>query len=89
MGLFDSLKKNLPGLKDKVEDLVEEHDDTIKDGLDKAAAFADDKTGGKHHDKIAKGVAKAKDTVDDLAAPEPGDPGAKPRAGKPKPRKKA
>ena len=26
MGLFDSLKKNLAGLKDTVEDLVEEHD---------------------------------------------------------------
>jgi hypothetical protein len=90
MGLFDSLKKNLPGLKDKVEDLVEEHDDTIKDGLDKAAEFADDKTGGKHHDKIVEGVAKAKDTVDDLAAPEPGEAGAKRRPAKPKaPKKKA
>ena len=87
MGLFDSLKKNLPGLKDKVEDLVEEHDDTIKDGLDKAAEFADDKTGGKHHDKIVEGVAKAKDTVDDLATPEPGEPGAKPKGAR-KPRTK-
>ena len=73
MDLFDSLKKNLPGLKDKVEDLVEEHDEQIKDGLDKAAEFADDKTGGKHHDQIVEGVAKAKDTVDDLAQPDGGD----------------
>jgi hypothetical protein len=70
MGLFDDLKKKLPGLKDKVDDLVEEHDDTIKDGLDKAAEFADDKTGGKHRDKIAKGLDKAKDVVDDMAEPD-------------------
>ncbi len=73
MGLFDTLKKNLPGLKRKAEGLVEEHDEKIKGGLDKAAKFADEKTGGKHRDKIEKGVAKAKDTVDDLAEPEPDD----------------
>jgi hypothetical protein len=74
MGLLDQLKKNLPGLKKKAEDLVEEHDDKIKDGLDKAATLANEKTGGKHRDKIEKGVAKAKDAVDDLAEPddEPG-----------------
>jgi hypothetical protein len=93
MGIFDSLKKNLPGLKDKVEDLVEEHDEQIKDGLDKAAEFADDKTGGKHHDKIVQGVSKAKDAVDDMAAPDPGEPGSgKPataKAAKKAPKKKA
>ena len=89
MGLFDSRKKNLPGLKDKVEDLVEEHDDTIKDGLDKAAEFADDKTGGKHHDKIVQGVAKAKDTVDDLAQPDAGETPKAKKAAKRPPKKPA
>jgi MT0933-like antitoxin protein len=73
MGLFDDLKKKLPGLKGKAEDLVEEHDEKIKDGLDKAADFADDKTGGKHRDKIDQGVDKAKGFVDDLAEPDADD----------------
>ena len=73
MGFLDKITKKLPQLKDKAEDLVEQHDDKIKDGLDKAAKLADKKTGGKHHDKIEKGVAKAKDTVDDLAEPEADD----------------
>ena len=70
MGLFDDLKKKLPGLKNKAEDLVQEHDEKIKDGLDKAAEFADDKTGGKHRDKIDQGIDKAKGFVDDLAEPD-------------------
>jgi MT0933-like antitoxin protein len=78
MGLLDQLKKNLPGLKKKAEDLVEEHDEQIKDGLDKAAKFANEKTGGKHRDKIAKGVDKAKDAIDDMADQD-GEPGAGPR----------
>jgi hypothetical protein len=64
MGLFDKLKK----MAGKAEDLVEEHDDKILDGIDKAADLADDKTGGKHADKIDTGADKAKDTVRKLAA---------------------
>jgi exonuclease VII small subunit len=73
MGLLDDLKKKLPELQGSVEKLAEEHDDEIKDGLDQAASFVDEKTGGKHRDTIDQGLAKAKDTVDDLAkskAPE-------------------
>jgi hypothetical protein len=66
MGFMDSLKK----LAKKGEDLVEEHDDKILDGIDKAADMADSKTKGKHSDKIDKGADKAKDTVRKLAKPD-------------------
>ena len=53
-------------------------------------SIADDKTGGKHHDQIVEGVAKAKETVDDLAKPDPGDgPTAKKAAKKKAPTGKA
>jgi hypothetical protein len=59
MGFLDKLKR----IGDKAEDLVEEHDEKIIDGIDKAADLADDKTKGKHSDKIDKGAAKAEDAV--------------------------
>ncbi|WP_018501051.1 antitoxin [Parafrankia discariae] len=57
--MFDRLKD----LKDKAEDLAEEHDDKIVDGLEKAGDIADDRTGGKYGDKIDIGVDKAQDYV--------------------------
>ena len=63
MGFLDKLKK----LTGKAEDLVEEHDDQILEGIDKAADLVDDKTKHKHSDKIDKGADKAKDTVKKLA----------------------
>jgi ABC-type transporter Mla subunit MlaD len=52
--------------KDALEKAVDEHGDKISDGIDKAADFADDKTGGKYSDKIDQGVDKAKDALDKL-----------------------
>ncbi|HEY4314006.1 MAG TPA: antitoxin [Actinomycetes bacterium] len=59
MGIFDKLKKN-------VEKAVDEHGDQIATGIDKAAAMADKKTGGKHEGQIETGAAKAKDALDSL-----------------------
>ena len=59
MGFMDNIKG-------KVGDAVDDHGDKIADGIDKAADFADDKTGGKHHDKIAKATGGAKDGLDRL-----------------------
>ena len=59
MGMFDKWKK-------KAADIAEEHGDKIEGGIDKAAEFADDKTGGKYTDKIEGGTEKAKDFLDDL-----------------------
>lgn len=54
----------LDGLKDKAQDLIGEHGDKIDAGLEKAAKFVDDKTGGKYHDQIAGGVDKAQEALD-------------------------
>ena len=59
MGFLDDAKR-------KVGDAVDKHGDKIGEGIDKAAKFADDKTGGKHADKIANASAKAKDGLDKL-----------------------
>nr|NIS41212.1 antitoxin [Desulfuromonadales bacterium] len=52
--------------KKKAADLAEEHGDKIDEGIDKAADFVDDKTGGKYTDKIEGGTEKAKDFIDGL-----------------------
>ena len=59
MGFLDKAKKQL-------SDAVDQHGDKIGDGLDRVAAEADKRTGGKHTDKIEQGVAKAKDGLDKL-----------------------
>lgn len=56
----------LDDAKGKLADAVDEHGDKIEGGLDKAAQFADDKTGGKHSDKIAGVSEKALDALDKL-----------------------
>lgn len=45
---------------DKAKDLAKEHGDKVDDILDKVADLVDDKTGGKHHEKIESAVDKAK-----------------------------
>ena len=53
MGLLDTIKGALQGKSKQV-----------KSGIDKAAGLVDDKTGGKHTDKIDGAADKAKDIVD-------------------------
>ena len=55
MGLMDKAKGLLQGKGDQAEDLI-----------DKAADIANDKTGGKHADKIDSAAQKAKDAVDKI-----------------------
>jgi ABC-type transporter Mla subunit MlaD len=62
---------NLENLKDQAADLLDEHGDKIKDGIDKAAGVADDKTGGQHTERIGSVADKAKDVVDRLAGGKP------------------
>jgi hypothetical protein len=59
MGMFDNLRK-------KAEKAVDQHGDKIAQGIDKAAAAASKKTGGKHDDKLAKGSTAAKNALDKL-----------------------
>ena len=51
---------------DKAKDLAAENEDAVKEGIDKAADIADDKTGGKYTDQIDDGAEKAKDFVEGL-----------------------
>ena len=55
MGLMDTLRNALTG-KSKL----------VVSGIDKVADVVDDKTGGKHTDKIDDAAEKAKDFVEKL-----------------------
>ncbi|MFF2850873.1 antitoxin [Streptomyces sp. NPDC058001] len=58
--------EHLKNLKEKAEEIAEEHGEKITEGLEKAGDFIDDKTGGKYSDKIDSGVEKAQDLVERL-----------------------
>jgi len=57
--MFDEIRK-------KAEKAVDQHGDKIATGIDKAAATASKRTGGKHDAKITKGSAAAKKALDRL-----------------------
>jgi len=59
MSFFDKARKGL-------SDAVDKHGDQIGEGIDKAAATIDDRTGGKHAGKLAEGAERAKDALDRL-----------------------
>ena len=71
MGLLDKAKELFTANKDKAQDLVGEHGDKVKDGLDKAVDFVDDKTGGKHTDTIEGVAGKAKEGIDKFGGDSP------------------
>ena len=52
------------GLLDKAKDLLGKHEEKVESALDKVAEVVDEKTGGKHTDKIDKGEAMAKEQLD-------------------------
>jgi len=54
------------GLMDKLKDLAKGRGKQIDQGIDKVADVVDDKTGGKHTDKIDQAAEKAKDLVDKI-----------------------
>jgi len=74
MALSDRLK----GLRGKAEDAVVERKDQIHQAVQKAGEVADQRTGGKYHDKIEKAGGKALGLVDSLE-----DAGSTPAAGEP------
>ena len=51
---------------DKAKDMAGEHEDKVKDGIDKAADVVDDKTGEKFSGQVDQGADAAKDFVDGL-----------------------
>lgn len=85
MGFMDKAKA-------KLDQAVDQHGDKITSGIDKAAAAADKKTGGKHAGKIANATGKAKEAMakrgkggGTTAGPTPGGtpPGGTPPGGMP------
>lgn len=65
----------LENAKAKLTDAVGKHGDKISSGIDKAAAFADEKTGGKHSSKIDGAVGKAREGLDKFDSKGDGDLG--------------
>lgn len=51
---------------DKAKDLAAENKDKVKEGIEKAGDFIDEKTGGKFSDQVDQGEEAAKDAVDNL-----------------------
>jgi hypothetical protein len=65
MGIADRLKD----LKTKAVDATAEHSDKIHEAVEKVATTADQRTGGKYHERIQQAGAKAGSFVDGLTGP--------------------
>jgi len=52
-------------LADKAKDFAGDHPDQVKEGMDKAGDFADDKTGNRFDNQIKEGEQKADDYLGD------------------------
>jgi ABC-type transporter Mla subunit MlaD len=82
MGIADRLKE----LTKKAENTAAEHKDQIKEAVEKAEVTADQRSGGKYHDKIAGASAKAQAYVDRLepdGTEKPQPPAAQPPESEP------
>ena len=64
--------------KAKLTKAVDDHGDKIAGGIDKAGAMVNEKTGGKHADKIDKATGKARDALDSLDGKDDDIPPATP-----------
>jgi hypothetical protein len=68
MGIADRLNE----LKSKAVDATVEHSDKIQEAVEKVASTANERTGGKYHERIEQAGAKAGSLLDSLKG-EPGD----------------
>jgi hypothetical protein len=62
MGIADRLNE----LKSKAVDATVEHSDKIQEAVEKVASTADQRTGGKYHERIEQAGAKAGSLLDSL-----------------------
>jgi hypothetical protein len=80
------------GIFDKAKDALGDNPEQVEGGIDRAADFADDRTGGAHGGQIDSAAARAEDELGDYQAsleeaeslPDPSGAGAPP-AGSPEP----
>ncbi|QUG99835.1 antitoxin [Saccharopolyspora erythraea] len=72
-------------IMDKLKEFVGKSPDKFRQGIDKAASAADEKTGGKYRDKINRGAEQARKYVDRQGeqggGAEKGGPGQSPGGG--------
>jgi hypothetical protein len=54
------------GFMDKLKGMLGGHKDQAKEGVDKAAGVADEKTGGSHTDQITSADEKGKEEIDKI-----------------------
>ena len=59
------------GIFDKAKDLLNEHNDKVDQGIDKAAELIDQKTGGQHTEQIGQAAEQAKQAMDKNAGGQP------------------
>ncbi|MBH5337342.1 antitoxin [Streptomyces pactum] len=78
MGLLDTLRARAGAAKSKAGDFVQQHEDQIQRGLDKAARTVDSRTKGKYRGRIETGTGKAKETLGRFARKEAAGPGTTP-----------
>lgn len=64
----------LDDLKNKAKDLVTDNRDKIEQGVDKAGNLVNDKTGGKHSDKVDKVTGKVTEGLDKVTGDQSADP---------------
>jgi DNA-binding protein H-NS len=69
MGLADRLRQ----LAKTARDSAAGHKDQLDQAIQKAATAADQRTGGKYRDQIAKAESTAETYVDNLKTPAPAD----------------
>jgi MT0933-like antitoxin protein len=69
MGIADRLNE----LKSKAVDATVEHSDKIQEAVEKVASTANERTGGKYHERIEQAGAKAGSLLDSLKGAPPGD----------------
>jgi hypothetical protein len=78
MGIADRLNE----LKSKAVDATVEHSDKIQEAVEKVASTANERTGGKYHERIEQAGAKAGSLLDSLkGAPVDAPPGDPPAGG--------
>jgi hypothetical protein len=59
------------GIFDKAKDLLNEHNDKVDQGIDKAAEVINQKTGGQHAEQINQGAEQAKRAMDNQSGQPP------------------
>ena len=66
MGFMDKISGNADRIRGKVTQAVNQHGDTIDQGIDKAGRFVSTRTGGKYDTHIRKGSEQLRGGLDKL-----------------------